>query len=209
MRIIEVELINHVVIPRDFKLLINEDVISINGLNGSGKTFLINCLHPLSMNKRYSSMYSILEGKDGLKRLVYQMAGYKLEVIHEYTHKHGGKHTCKSYMNRIEGDNTVELNPTGHRDVFNDLVSSELNFNLDSFTTSFLSPNTEHIATAPPGARRKILETTLSSPMLKKYQKNVKELLKETKILLKVYGQQEVELYNKTGYQSKKLWWTL
>ena len=175
MRIVEIELVNHIVLPAHVFIMLNrsDDLICIDGLNGSGKSFLLNCIHPHAISKRFMGKYPIKEGLNGLKRIVFEMIPDEVyvEVIHEYIPNKRGTssgHSCKSYINRIVdgsperihyGDpvvyekgkpydvsvgRRVELNSTGNCREFDIIVEKELNFNSDLFSTAFIGTDSSY-----------------------------------------------------------------
>ena len=58
MHIYELEFENHVKLGT-FKVQLDNQIVSIVGKNGSGKSFLLSELHPYASSNRYSSAYSI------------------------------------------------------------------------------------------------------------------------------------------------------
>ncbi|MGL5714038.1 MAG: hypothetical protein ACRCX2_13535 [Paraclostridium sp.] len=205
MKIIEIELTNHVVIPANFHVYLKDasDIICIDGFNGAGKSFLINNIHPLSSNKRFASKYAIITGRSGLKRIVYQLdINREFEIIHEYIPS-GKTHSCKSYCNLIEGGIKTELNPTGHTRRFEEIIKEYLFFDLNTFICSFLSTKGDSIVNATPTNRRKIMETTMkTSKLLSTYQTNNKDTLTNINAGIKNYKIQIQDLYNKLPYKS-------
>ncbi|MGL5766453.1 MAG: hypothetical protein ACRCX8_12525 [Sarcina sp.] len=205
MRILEVELINHAVIPESFHINLRNksDVICIDGLNGSGKSFLINNIHPLATNKRSKDRYSIRKGKRGLKRIIYELdKDCELEVIHEYV-VNGARHSCKSYCNMIEHGIKRELNPTGHTGSFEDIIKKLLYFDSDSFVCSFLSPKAESVVNATSGRRKEILKNTMkSSKILERVTSKNREKITELNTTIKVYNKQMEESYNTLPFKT-------
>lgn len=198
MKIIEIELINHVVIPESFHVNLKDktDVIAIDGLNGSGKSFLINNIHPLASNRRHKDRYAIRKGKGGLKRIVYELDNHRnLEIIHEYV-VNGKRHSCKSYCNIIIDGVKEELNPTGHTKKFDELIAEYLYFDNDTFTCTFLSPKAESIVNATSAKRKDILKSTMkASKILEKAQSNNRDVITETNQTIKVYTKQMEDMY--------------
>lgn len=198
MKIIEIELINHVVIPESFHVNLKDktDVIAIDGLNGSGKSFLINNIHPLASNRRHKDRYAIRKGKGGLKRIVYELDNHRnLEIVHEYV-VNGKRHSCKSYCNIIIDGVKEELNPTGHTKKFDELIAEYLYFDNDTFTCTFLSPKAESIVNATSAKRKDILKSTMkASKILEKAQSNNRDVITETNQTIKVYTKQMEDMY--------------
>lgn len=205
MKIVEVELINHVVIPAVFHINLKDksDVICIDGLNGSGKSFLINNIHPLSSNRRFKDRYPILKGKSGLKRIVYDIGNSELlEIIHEYT-VNGKRHSCKSYCNIIRNNVVEEINPTGHTGNFESIIRKYLFFDNDTFVCSFLSPKADSIVNATSTKRKDILKNTMkSSKILENVIDKNREILTEANSSVKIYNKQMEDAYKNLPYKS-------
>ena len=102
MRIIEIELKNHIVIG-DIHVKTDNEINAFIGVNGSGKSILLSTLQPFGTSDRYSLSYPIIPNKNGYKRIVYNVNGVIYETIHEYI-PNKQKHSCKSYLNRIVND---------------------------------------------------------------------------------------------------------
>lgn len=205
MKIIEIELLNHVVIPETFHVNLKDktDVIAIDGLNGSGKSFLINNIHPLASNRRHKDRYAIRKGKGGLKRIIYELDNHRsLEIIHEYV-VNGKRHSCKSYCNIIVDGVKEELNPTGHTKKFDDLILEYLYFDNDTFTCTFLSPKAESIVNATSAKRKDILKSTMkSSKILEIAQGKNRDIITETNQTIKIYSKQMEEMYRSLPYKT-------
>lgn len=193
LRITYVKLINHVVLGnKEFR--VDNDIISILGRNGAGKSFLIDVLQPLSKSNRFIGSYPIKAGETGYKQINFTtIDGTVFETIHEYVPK-GKSHSCKSYLNKIDGGVKIELNPTGHCDKFEELVKQYLNFDTNCMTVGFLSFKANGITSSKGQDRKKILETTIDNPILKLFKKNVKALATEHTAMAKMYEKRKVKI---------------
>lgn len=191
MKIIEIEFINHIKF-KDFKQNWNNSIISIVGLNGSGKSFLLSSLHPYGSSDRYNKAYPIVPGKSGYKKIVYDVNGVIYETIHEYT-AHNNTHKCKSYLNRIENGIRDELNPTGNVDTFKRLVFEHLKYNSDIFDIGFISFKSNGI-TGTPTNRRKVLESTVDMTLVDKMKKNVSVISSNQNALVTISKKKQTDL---------------
>lgn len=191
MKIIEIEFINHIKF-KDFKQNWNNSIISIVGLNGSGKSFLLSSLHPYGSSDRYSKAYPVVPGKSGYKKIVYDVNGVIYETIHEYT-AHNNTHKCKSYLNKIENGIREELNPTGNVDTFKRLVFEHLKYNSDIFDIGFISFKSNGI-TGTPTNRRKVLESTVDMTLVDKMKKNVSVISSNQNALVTISKKKQTDL---------------
>lgn len=195
MRIIEIELKNHIVIG-DIHVKTDNEINAFIGVNGSGKSILLSTLQPFGTSDRYSLSYPIIPNKNGYKRIVYNVNGVIYETIHEYI-PNKQKHSCKSYLNRIVNDIKEELNPNGHVNIYEDLVAKHLNFTRDVLDICYITSKADGLTSAPPKRRKEILEVTnASSILLKDYQKIINELVKDNKAISRILGEKRVSLLN-------------
>ena len=195
LRIIHVKLINHIVLGNiDFE--IDNDIISILGKNGSGKSFLMDTLQPFSRSNRFISSYPVVPNATGYKQVDFMTNGNVIfETIHEYVPK-GKSHACKSYLNKIEKGVKIELNPTGHCEKYEELVKQYLGFDSNCMNIGFLSSVANGITSSRGQERKKILESTIDNPILKMFKKNAKELAKEYTSMAKHYEKQKIRIAN-------------
>ena len=108
--------------------------------------------------------------------------------------KQGGRHSCKSYLNKIDGDYREELNPTGHVPRYEELIEKHLHFNRDVPEVGFLSYKNNGITASSPTRRKEVLETTINVDVLKRMQKNGRESFREYKTALKLQENKKVQL---------------
>lgn len=156
MIIYELEFENHVKLG-NFKIQLDNPIVSIVGKNGSGKSFLLSELHPYPSSNRYSSAYSIIKGVSGYKRIIYKDNDIFYEIIHEYTPNNREGHSAKSYFNIIKNGVTEELNPTGNGNFFKDLVKKYLKFDHKTFNSSHISFKTNGLTESSAKNRRELL----------------------------------------------------
>lgn len=198
MRIKSVELKNHINFE-ELKIdnLDTADIITLSGANGSGKSFFINTLHPWATSSRYVKNYSIIEGKEGYKRIVFQKNnGDLVEVMHEYMPKKN-THACKSYINIIRDGVRQELNPTGHSEVFKEMCKKHLAFDNNVFEVSCISFKTNGITSSSSTNRKKIMETTLNLDGLKTIKKRASEVNSTYNATMRILESQKIKILTK------------
>lgn len=193
LRIVYVKLINHIVLG-DIEFHLDNDIISIVGKNGSGKSFLMDTLQPFSRSNRFIGTYPFKKGETGYKRIDFMdQDGTIYETIHEFVPK-GKSHACKSYINKVIAGVTEELNPTGHCDKYEELVKTHLKFDSSCLDIGFLSFKANGITQSKGVDRKKTLETTIDNAILKTFKKNVRSLVSEHNAMAKQYEKQKVRI---------------
>lgn len=193
LKIIHVKLINHIVLG-DIEFDLNNDVVSIVGKNGSGKSFLMDTLQPYSRSNRFVGTYPFKKGETGFKQIDFMdQNGIIYETKHEFVPK-GKTHACKSYLNKVISGVVEELNPTGHCDKYEELVKLYLKFDSSCLDIGFLSFKANGITQSKGVDRKKTLETTIDNAILKSFKKNVKSLVSEHNAMAKQYEKQKVRL---------------
>lgn len=187
------KLVNHVVLG-DKECHLDNDIVSIMGRNGSGKSFLIDTLHPYAKSSRFVSSYPFKKGEVGYKQVDFTMPdGTVYETIHEFTPKNK-THACKSYLNKIVNGFKYELNPTGHCDKYDELITKHLNANPAILDVGFISFKSNGITGSKGVDRKKVLETTIDSEVLKSYKKNCRQHLTEHNVFAKQYESRKLKL---------------
>jgi len=171
MIIYELEFENHVKLG-NFKIQLDNPIISIVGKNGSGKSFLLSELHPYPSSNRYSSAYSIIKGATGYKRITYKDNDIFYEIIHEYTPNNREGHSAKSYFNIIKKGATEELNPTGNGNFFKELVKKYLKFDHKTFNSSHISFKTNGLTESSAKNRRELLSDIVETKEVENMTKN-------------------------------------
>lgn len=171
MIIYELEFENHVKLG-NFKIQLDNPIISIVGKNGSGKSFLLSELHPYPSSNRYSSAYSIIKGVTGYKRITYKDNDIFYEIIHEYTPNNREGHSAKSYFNVIKNGATEELNPTGNGNFFKELVKKYLKFDHKTFNSSHISFKTNGLTESSAKNRRELLSDIVETKEVENMTKN-------------------------------------
>lgn len=171
MIIYELEFENHVKLG-NFKIQLDNPIVSIVGKNGSGKSFLLSELHPYPSSNRYSSAYSIIKGVSGCKRIIYKDNDIFYEIIHEYTPNNREGHSAKSYFNIIKNGVTEELNPTGNGNFFKDLVKKYLKFDHKTFNSSHISFKTNGLTESSAKNRRELLSDIVETREVENMTRN-------------------------------------
>ena len=171
MIIYELEFENHVKLG-NFKIQLDNPIVSIVGKNGSGKSFLLSELHPYPSSNRYSSAYSIIKGVSGYKRIIYKDNDIFYEIIHEYTPNNREGHSAKSYFNMIKNGVTEELNPTGNGNFFKDLVKKYLKFDHKTFNSSHISFKTNGLTESSAKNRRELLSDIVETREVENMTRN-------------------------------------
>ena len=171
MIIYELEFENHVKLG-NFKIQLDNPIVSIVGKNGSGKSFLLSELHPYPSSNRYSSAYSIIKGVSGYKRIIYKDNDIFYEIIHEYTPNNREGHSAKSYFNVIKNGVTEELNPTGNGNFFKDLVKKYLKFDHKTFNSSHISFKTNGLTESSAKNRRELLSDIVETREVENMTRN-------------------------------------
>ena len=171
MIIYELEFENHVKLG-NFKIQLDNPIISIVGKNGSGKSFLLSELHPYPSSNRYSSAYSIVKGATGYKRITYKDNDIFYEIMHEYTPNNREGHSAKSYFNIIKNGATEELNPTGNGNFFKELVKKYLKFDHKTFNSSHISFKTNGLTESSAKNRRELLSDIVETKEVENMTKN-------------------------------------
>lgn len=171
MIIYELEFENHIKLG-NFKIQLDNPIVSIVGKNGSGKSFLLSELHPYPSSNRYSSAYSIIKGISGYKRIIYKDNDIFYEIIHEYTPNNREGHSAKSYFNIIKNGVTEELNPTGNGNFFKDLVKKYLKFDHKTFNSSHISFKTNGLTESSAKNRRELLSDIVETREVENMTRN-------------------------------------
>lgn len=183
----------------------SRDIIQIIGLNGSGKSLLMSTLHPYAKSGRFDKSYPIKQGMSGYKKVVYEDKGKLIITEHEYTPK-GDTHSAKSYLTVIENGEEIKLNPTGHRDMYVDLVNKYLHYNSKVEDIAHLSESFNGITNSTPLDRKKIIESTIDSDRIAMLKKNVIETLRDKKGATKGLTQYKIQLLSSRDEKDERVY---
>lgn len=183
----------------------SRDIIQIIGLNGSGKSLLMSTLHPYAKSGRFDRAYPIKQGMSGYKKVVYEDRGKLIITEHEYTPKND-THSAKSYLTIIENGQEINLNPTGHRDLYVELVDKYLHYNSKVEDIAHLSESFNGITNSTPLDRKKIIESTIDSERIAMLKKNVVETLRDKKGATKGLTQYKIQLLSSKDEKEERVY---
>ena len=123
----------------DFKD-VKKPIIQIYGKNRSGKTVLIQKLHPFSSinlnGDDRNDVPLIINGECGVKQIVYEMDGNVYQLTHTYKPNAHGHVVSSSFIKNGE-----ELNASGGVNTFNNLVDRE--FGINRYVFQFIINGTQ------------------------------------------------------------------
>lgn len=145
-------------------------ILVIRSENGSGKSSLINELHPF-----FSNANTWLPDMMVIKEIEFILDDNTILNItyNGYNAKNTKPKQSRCYIKRIYPDgNIIELNPNGNITSGKDIISSLLDINDDYILLSSLSANSKGIGAMKPGERKKFLSLIISSldPYAKLYK---------------------------------------
>lgn len=183
----------------------SRDIIQIIGLNGSGKSLLMSTLHPYAKSGRFDRAYPIKQGMSGYKKVVYEDRGKLIITEHEYTPKND-THSAKSYLTIIENGQEINLNPTGHRDLYVELVDKYLRYNSKVENIAHLSESFNGITNSTPLDRKKIVESTIDSERIAMLKKNVVDTLRDKKGATKGLTQYKIQLLSSKDEKEERVY---
>lgn len=184
---------------------IDRDIIQIVGLNGSGKSLLMSTLHPYAKSGRFDRAYPIKQGMSGYKKVVYKEGDKYIITEHEYTPKND-THSAKSYISIMENGIVTNLNPTGHRDMYVDLVNIHLHYNSKVEDIAHLSESFNGITNSTPLDRKKIIESTIDSERIAFLKKNIIETLRDKKGATKGLTQYRIQLLSSRDEKEERVY---
>lgn len=186
---------------------IGRDIISIVGLNGSGKSLLMSTMHPFSSSGRFDKSYPIKIGEFGYKKIVFEDKGRYFITEHEYTPK-GDTHSAKSYLSIIENGIETKLNPTGHNVMYKELVEKYMKYDTKTDKIANLSESFNGITNSTALDRKKIIESTIDAERIEYLKKNVTNILKEKKGATKGLTQYRIQLLNSSNEKEERMYLT-
>lgn len=147
---------NKNIIEIDFSKSKNK-IISIQGVNGSGKSCLLSALIPFSgvtssIDERGSIPF-IKSGKDGYKEIHYELNKSIYIIKHFYKATKDGSHSCKSYISK-DGE---ELNKNGNVSSFNDLIEIHFGLTPDMVRLIRIGSNVNSFINLQPSKRKEYI----------------------------------------------------
>ena len=186
---------------------IGRDIISIVGLNGSGKSLLMSTMHPFSSSGRFDKSYPIKIGEFGYKKIIFEDKGRYFITEHEYTPK-GDTHSAKSYLSIIENGIETKLNPTGHNVMYKELVEKYMKYDNKTDKIANLSESFNGITNSSALDRKKIIESTIDAERIEYLKKNVSNILKEKKGATKGLTQYRIQLLSSSNEKEERMYLT-
>lgn len=166
----------------DFSNSFNK-IILLEGPNGCGKTSLLSCLHPFAYNGTLDDRSSeplIIPHENGYKEIHIQSGVDEYIIKHYYTAS-GDTHTVKSYMMK----NDVELNPNGNVTSFKELVSVELDLEMDFLKLVRLGSNVTNFLELKPTERKTFMGNQLDdTEVYLKFHKKIANDMKLMKMII-------------------------
>lgn len=158
-------------------------IVLITGPNGSGKTSILSTLHPFATNgnldiRDNSSL--ILKGENGYKEIHISNDGDYYIIKHYYTHKND-THSVKSYIEK----NGEELNENGNVTSFKEIISNELEIEMDYLKLIRLGNNVTNFIDLKSTDRKAFMGQIISEvEVYLKYFKKVTLKMRETKSVI-------------------------
>lgn len=134
-------------------------IVLIGGPNGCGKTSLLSCLHPFAYNGTLDDRSSeplIIPGKEGYKE-IHIKNGQDEFIIKHYYSPNGQTHSVKSYISK----NGAELNANGNVSSFKEIVSLELDLEMDFLKLIRLGSNVTNFMDLKPTERKNYMGNLL------------------------------------------------
>lgn len=153
----------------DFTLC-RHNVVVIRSENGSGKSSIINELHPF-----FSSPQVWLEDTEVVKLVEFSLNDNTVLsiVYHGWKAKATRSKPSRCYVKRIYPDGTaIELNPNGNMSSGKDTICELLDINDDYMALSSISANSRGIGAMKPGERKRFMALIVSAiaPYAKMYK---------------------------------------
>lgn len=195
MEITYLKLVNHIPFKNDIELdLVGDKCIMIKGRTGSGKSYLLNSIHPYSNSSRHYKEYAIYPHKRGYKEIRYTDKENEYIIRHEYIPNSKGSHSCKSYFTK----NGKELNENGNNDSFKEFVKKYLNYSNEVSNFSLLSVKSSGFIDSTPVNRNNILFSLIESDSMKLSKDNLQSHIVDNNARIKLYKETRDEiLYNR------------
>lgn len=168
------------------------NIISIQGQNGKGKSVLLSSIHPFSyvtsLDER-STLNYIIVGKNGYKEIHYQN-GDDYYVIKHYYKANKDTHSVKSYFSK----NGEELNENGNVRSFLSLVEFHLGITEEMMRLLRLGSNVNSFISLAPARRKEYIGRLIEEiDLYLKLYKGISDEIRTTKALVSANA---TNLYN-------------
>lgn len=136
------------------------NVVVIRSENGSGKTSIINELHPF-----FSSSVVWMEDTDIQKTIEFYLDdGTELYITYYgYKSVNTRPKQSKCYIQRLTPDGIIELNPNGNMTSGKDIIESLLDINDDYMNLAAISANSTGIGAMKPAERKRFISLIVNS----------------------------------------------
>lgn len=138
----------------DFTKCMN-NIILIKGLNGSGKSTIMNSLNPLP------DYNSIIPGKEGVKEvgIVNNNVEYHIKIQYPLKANGDDRATTKAYVRKVIGEESIELNPNGNFGSYKDIIYEELSLDSNFIALSQLGSEDRGLVERTPSERKGLLNS--------------------------------------------------
>lgn len=155
------------------------NIILIMGENGSGKSTIINALHPFP-----DSASDYLSHEEGYKEICYTMPDGTeyISVIDYPINKMGERIQTKAYLTKIVNGVPNQLNPNGNIGSYKDLLYSEFSLDANFLSLSKLSYENKGLVEKGPSDRKKFMASGSLIDSIEVYNKIYKTLNKRSSI---------------------------
>lgn len=134
------------------------NIIFIIGKNGSGKSTIMDALHPLPDP---AQMY--LDNEEGSKELIYDDNGTLYKIYIKYpVNNQGARLQTKAFISQLGMNGAeIELNPNGNIGSFKDVIHSRFNLDPNFVSLSQLSVENRGLVDKKPSERKKFVANIL------------------------------------------------
>ena len=181
---------------------INKPIIQIYGKNRSGKTVLLQQLHPYSsinLNGDERNDLSLIIPKEiGIKEIRYELNGSVYTIVHTYSPTKNGHSISSSLM--CDGK---ELNPSGGVTIFNELIERIFGINKYSYQLIINGTNLQSFGTMSATQRKNLMNKAMGIDIYDKIHKLAKDDYRYTnKLITSLNNTKEYVLQTYGSYEN-------